>query len=421
MGISLCWLIYNLWMTGLLLVIVLAINLGFLIRMFDTNRKEWTRLLTILQGGEFNQNLAQSYSDRPMKGFTEEGNKVIDAFAKLKGKESGEYWLLRHGLQALQAGVIITDGDGRVKWMNPAASQLLDGVPLKDLNAHPVFGEILAGHRSEFEQVMDWERKDWKTKWWVRWEMVRVSGEPLGLLLFQEIEQILETESIENWKKMIRILTHEITNSLQPMLSLSAYLEEWIDQQNLDLKDEDQAKEAIQALGRRGEGLIRFVRSYRDFARFSQPVARNFQVRELFQRLSQLLTPDMEKAGVTFTWEAKPGCRIFGDLEMLEQALINLVKNSKEALLEQPVDLPEVRLSANLEHEKVVISIQDNGHGVRPEIADDLFTPFFTTKKQGTGIGLSIVKQLVNLNGGKVSWIPRSEPGTLFRMEFPMA
>ncbi|UTW63638.1 PAS domain-containing sensor histidine kinase [bacterium SCSIO 12741] len=421
MGIAWCWAVAGLWLTGLLFFFLLIATVWSLLRIFENNRKDWGRLLTILRGGEFNQKLKSQFSENSLDSFAEEGNQVIDAFAQLKGKESGEYWLLRHGLQALQAGVVITDGERRIRWMNPAASELLEMPQLRTLSDHELLVQHLPKDSQEWEQVVEWDRQGWKTKWWIRWEMVKVSGEPLGLLLFQEVEQILETESIENWKRMIRILTHEITNSLQPMLSLSSYLEEWVETNGQSATDKEEAIQAVAAIRRRGQGLMRFVKSYRDFARLNQPLMREFAVRELYQRLEELLKPELEQENIILTWQARPGCRLVGDFEMLEQALINLVKNSREALKEAQSEEPRIELSAFLEREKVVFLVQDNGPGIKSEIEEDLFTPFFTTKREGSGIGLSMVKQLVNTNGGKIAWLKSDQPGTTFRMEFPMA
>ena len=214
---------------------------------------------------------------------------------------------------------------------------------------------------------------------------------------------VAEAET-EAWQKLIRVLTHEIMNSIAPIISLSETVTERASSNGLNERDYSIMLQAMQTIHRRSKGLLDFVENYRKL----------FPVSSLFDDLRGLYPA----GAVSFSFSVRPvDLRIYADRAMIEQVLINLLKNAVEACQERPY--PEVRVNAFRREGVPVITVSDNGYGIVPEAMDKVFVPFFTTKQGGSGIGLSVCRQIMNRHGGSISVISEEEKGTTFTLQFP--
>ena len=228
---------------------------------------------------------------------------------------------------------------------------------------------------------------------------------------------------MEAWQKLIRVLTHEIMNSITPIISLSETLSER--GVPVALKDARGEKEyavmlqAMQTIHRRSKGLLGFVENYRRLTRLPAPVCASVSVRELFTDLQKLF-PDE-----TIHFELPPSEKTLDvDRAQIEQVLINLLKNAREASARREEPKIEVKaafapkVTSSLTSWRCTITVRDNGEGILPEVQDKIFVPFFTTKIAGSGIGLSLCKQIMNQHGGNISVYSEPGKGSCFTLQF---
>ncbi|MDE5710306.1 HAMP domain-containing sensor histidine kinase [uncultured Bacteroides sp.] len=220
--------------------------------------------------------------------------------------------------------------------------------------------------------------------------------------------RILERNEMEAWQKLIRVLTHEIMNSITPIISLSETLSE----RELNEKNYPVLRQGMQAIHRRSKGLLEFVENYRKLTRLPAPVRRPVSVRELLQDLQKLFPETYIHIELP---ETDRTLQI--DRAQIEQVLINLLKNAKEACGKKASPRIEVKMQPVFSWQ-CLITVSDNGNGILPEVQDKIFVPFFTTKPSGSGIGLSLCKQVMNRHGGNITVQSVVGKGSCFTLLF---
>lgn len=244
--------------------------------------------------------------------------------------------------------------------------------------------------------------------------LTRAMNEALSAFRTRLYNVVVAEAETEAWQKLIRVLTHEIMNSIAPIISLSETVTERASSNGLTERDYSIMLQAMQTIHRRSKGLLDFVENYRKLTRIPVPMQQLFPVSSLFDDLRGLYPA----GAVSFSFSVRPvDLRIYADRAMIEQVLINLLKNAVEACQER--SYPEVRVNAFRREGVPVITVSDNGYGIVPEAMDKVFVPFFTTKQGGSGIGLSVCRQIMNRHGGSISVISEEEKGTTFTLQFP--
>ncbi len=243
-----------------------------------------------------------------------------------------------------------------------------------------------------------------------------LQGEQQTMVALMPVESELQLEAQNAWLKLIHVLTHEIMNSLTPVSSLSRTAQDLLAdcRQNLQELDYQDLNTALDAIHRRARGLVEFVSSYRSLSNIPAAKPENLQLQDLFGRLHALSSPAWEQRGGKIHISCEPPTlTIVADPNQLEQALINLIKNAEEATIDRTP--PELYIHAKLSRgNRLRIEISDNGPGVPDELIPQIFTPFFSTKERGSGIGLALVRQLIQGNGGSVRYAQRLQGGAQF-------
>ncbi|MDL2208437.1 HAMP domain-containing histidine kinase [Parabacteroides sp. OttesenSCG-928-O15] len=245
-------------------------------------------------------------------------------------------------------------------------------------------------------------------------QLIEAMNEALSAFRDRLYQSVVSEAETEAWQKLIRVLTHEIMNSIAPIISLSETVTERAEQNGMNEKDYEIMLQAIRTIHRRSKGLLDFVENYRKLTRIPVPVLQPFSVKPLFQDIQELLYAEQ----ITFTYNVKPDTlRMNADRTLMEQVLLNLIKNAAEACKE--VENPMIVLEACQREGKTVLTVSDNGEGIVTEALDKVFVPFFTTKTGGSGIGLSICRQIINRHGGSISVDSTQGKGTLFTLKIP--
>ena len=245
----------------------------------------------------------------------------------------------------------------------------------------------------------------------------KMNDEMLRLFSFQDIRSELDYREMESWQKLIRILTHEIMNSVSPVVSLAATTDHII--ANASGIEETTRKDihlAIQAIQKRGESLLDFTNRYRQLTRLPPPDFEEIDFKELLERLILLHKAKIESEEIQLiTHFPQHKVLLQGDASLLEQAFINLIKNAIEALQGHKDPVLEIRLHKEGNH--VVVQIADTGDGIDEDMLDQIFIPFFTTRKNGSGIGLSLCRQIIIGHRGSIDVQSELGKGTVFTVK----
>ena len=236
-------------------------------------------------------------------------------------------------------------------------------------------------------------------------------GKMFKLVSFKNIQPVLEESENEAWKKLIRVLTHEMMNSISPILSLAETLS---DPDMTQEKDYALMNRAMQTIHRRSKGLVDFVGNYQKLMRIPTPVMKSFQATEMINDINNLLQAE----GIRFLYDIQPDeITLIADRTLLEQVLINLIKNAWDACSRNESPQINVQIFKNIYHNPVIV-VSDNGCGILPDVQDKIFVPFFTTKSGGSGIGLSICRQIIVSHNGTINVESEPEKGTRVVLSF---
>lgn len=245
----------------------------------------------------------------------------------------------------------------------------------------------------------------------VRVSDITIRKEHLRILALNDINTELDEKEIDSWIRLIRVLTHEIMNSVTPITSLSDTL------LSLAKTTDSEIRNGLQTISTTGKGLLSFVESYRRFTRIPTPEPSLFYVKAFIDRMTELARHQNPAGNISFHSEITPADLIlYADENLISQVVINLLKNATQAIGEQTDGQVFLRAWCN-EDEEIMIEVKNNGPTISPEIAEHIFIPFFTTKEGGSGIGLSISRQIMRLSGGSITLLPGKETSFILRFK----
>ena len=292
-------------------------------------------------------------------------------------------------LDHVDTGIVSCDGEGHVEWMNRAATAQVG-------TCRCVPEEWLRRSGPE-ARVVPVERHGQTKDLLLSSTRFTLDNRPRILFTLKDIHHVLEEQQLESWKTLTRVLTHEIMNSLTPILSLSETLTRQAPTAEPSAKQYGQMQQALEAIYRRSKGLLHFTENYRKLTRVPPPQYAAIRVDELFDDLKKLF----EGMHLTFD-QPYPGFTFQADRSQIEQVLINLITNARDAS-PSPESEIKIHLRRNTAEDEVQISVQDYGQGIPVEAQERIFVPFYTTKPNGSGIGLALCKQIVNQHHGYIT------------------
>jgi two-component system, NtrC family, nitrogen regulation sensor histidine kinase NtrY len=250
----------------------------------------------------------------------------------------------------------------------------------------------------------------------------QTDGKKYKLIAFQNVSEALDETESKAWQKLLSVMTHEIMNSIAPISSLADTLKNRLNQSVAELKHNsgsfDDLEIGIETIKRRSEGLLKFAETYRNLNKITAPNLKKMYVRDLFENLNQLMAPTLEQKNIELEIILKdPDLVLEADTNLVEQVLINLVVNAIEAIKDKKT--PRIILSSYLAANfRTVVKVADNGIGMPEEVVEKIFIPFFSTKKNGSGIGLSLCKQIMMLHRGNIQVQSVEGEGTAFMLQF---
>ena len=387
----------------------------------STNRK-LTRFFDSIQYDDFSIKFSSDNTyGKSFQGLNKQFNKVLESFRKIRAENEASLHLVNTIIQNVQTGLLLYDQYGRIELSNSSACKLLGFYRLKNIS------ELKANHLELAEKLLSTNDKHFLyqnangLQVAVNIVAIRSGGQIKNLVSLQNIQPELQEKEVEAWQNLTRVLRHEIMNSLTPILSLIGTMKHIVDKELPAIANDngaqDDLKEALQTLESRGIGMINFVDGYRSFTSIPPPSFVEVDIEQLIQRMVNLLQPEMTVANIGFVIKnSTAGKLIYADPEQLSMVLINLVKNAKEAL--DHSNNPCIHIKSYAQNHSVFIEVIDNGPGIEPEALEDIFIPFFTTKENGSGIGLSLSRQIIQQHGGTIKVFSESGKGCRFVVQF---
>jgi len=404
-----------------ILFVIILFQVFLLVRYVEITNQKLTKFLASIKYADFSTSFSDHDLGKSFRELNHQFNQIIDQFRKYRAEKEEHANYLYTVVQHIRIGIMAFGQEGKVDMYNNAVKQLFNIHHLRNINELKIINPDLpitllkmrAGDRQLFKIFTNDEIRQIA----MSATQFRMRGEEYTLVSLQDIHAELEEKEIESWQKLIRVLTHEIMNSMTPITSLITTAQDIIFTDNekslavnpLDEEDIESLDTALRTIKNRSQGLLNFVEIYRNLTRIPKPNFRYFEVNDLFDRASELLKPKLEKYGIHCVVKVSPkDLKVTADPDLMDQVIINLLLNAIDAV--KDVEKPAINVFAALNsHGRVSIDLKDNGHGIKPDILDKIFMPFFTSKKEGSGIGLSLSRQIMHLHKGTIS--VRSAPG----------
>ena len=412
--------------TPLVLGILLLSVVINLVYYTERTTKKLTQFLISIRQGAFTNTFTGQRNDPLEAGLSSAFNDVIHEFQKISIEKETQYLYLQTLNENIGVSIISYEEDGRVEFMNPAAKVLLKKPYLRTIhemeNIDAKLLQVITSLPSGEKRVVKTFIQDEMQQLSVQVKDFVLHQKNFRLVLLQNINSELDQKEIEAWQKLISVLTHEIMNSVTPIASLSNAINGMLSAQDsfndLTGEDKEDVISSLKTIENRSKGLVRFVDAYKHFSRVPELKLTSVDLHLLIQRIADLLRPDIKKSGLELTLSLVKGpLTILADRDLIEQVLINIVKNAIEAMKSQADGAICITTGRNSGGRKV-ITITDNGPGISDDILERIFIPFYTTKKQGTGIGLSFARQIMKLHNGDVTVKKPADRGTVFMLIF---
>ena len=406
--------------TPVVVGLAIAYQVYALIHYVGQTNRELSRFLLSIQHGDFSQTFPATGAGASFDELRLAFNQVMDAFRLARAEKEEHLRYLQTVVQHVGVGLLAFRGDGSIELANTAAKRLLKRSVLRNLRdlEPPALGQSLLALKPGQKALLKPDAEGERVQLSVSATVFRLHEQEYTLVSLQNIHSELEEQELEAWQRLIRVLTHEIMNSITPITSLAATADGLLRQIPLSGDGLADAQEAVETIHRRSAGLLHFVEDYRQLTRLPAPRFQILSVREVGGRIEQLMRPQLAQAGIAFHLDITPeSLEVTADPEQLEQVLINLLTNAIQALEGQPGG--QIALRAHMDGRgKVLLEVADSGPGIVPEALEKVFIPFFTTKPNGSGIGLSLCQQIMRLHRGTIS--ARSRPGeeTVFALRF---
>ncbi len=413
-------------------LVVTNLSLGVLwiieiVYLIYTVRKTNRDLTLFLESVKFDDDtlVFKKESDSSFKKLHEEFNRIMRDLSSVKAAKEVEHQYFLNTITHVPAGLISFNQDGDIEILNTAAENLLNIKGLrnvKELNRlHEGFGDHVFQMESGQHDVLKVKIKHELLALLIRVSEFKLESNPIKLVSFQNIRPELEEEEIIAWQKLIRVLSHEIINSVSPISLLSSSMIQDLENEILNSPKQDKQKtetslESLRAIQKRSEGLKRFVENYKSIAKIPEPKFSVIRIKELVEQVHILMKRDLEKESIDFSFNVLPDSLVItGDEKLLEQVLINLMKNAMQALTDQ--ENKSLEITAFEVGTSPCIQVKDNGPGIAESEMDNIFLPFYTTRSEGSGIGLNLSKQIMRAHKGNLT-VESRKGSTVFSLMF---
>lgn len=397
-----------------------------LIRFQKKQQDEVSQFVESIHYRDFSRHFDVRKAPNELKPLRKGFNEINSTFKLISRERETQYHYLQKILELVDTGIMSYELEtGETGWINEAFKRLI-GVPyLKTIYSlekrDAVLYREVTALRPGDSKIITMTRNQQLVKALVTASVMRSDEKMYKLIAFQNVSEALDETESKAWQKLLNVMTHEIMNSVAPISSLADTLKNRLQSPEIagsalgpELED---LELGIDTIKRRSEGLLKFTESYRSLNKITKLDLTKIPVRDLFENLNSLMRPTLEKKNIELEIILRdPMLTIDADINLIEQVLINLLVNAIEAVKDE--EEPRITLSAEVTGTKTQLKIADNGSGMPPEIVEKIFIPFFSTRKTGSGIGLSLCKQIMLLHKGNIQVQSSEGIGSAFLMTF---
>lgn len=410
-----------------LVVPIIIYQLIELYRYHFKGQKELEQFVESIRYRDFSRHFSVKKAPLELRSLRDGFNQITNTFKEISKEKETSFQYLQKILELVDTGILSFNlENGEIIWMNESLKKMLNLPYLKHIHSlinrdKELYEEVISLKPAESKIAMvHLENRSFKIL--LSGTAFQTDGNKFMLIAFQNINEALDETESKAWKKLLSVMTHEIMNSVAPISSLADTLKNRLKNSVEHLNNENGAvydlEIGIETIKRRSESLLKFAETYRNLNKVKEPDLKKVYVRDLFENLYQLMEPTLDQKNIEMDIVLKdPNLTVEVDPSLIEQVLINLIVNATEALKDKPDG--RIVLSGSLSSkEKPLIKVADNGTGIDENILESIFIPFFSTKKTGSGIGLSLCKQIMMLHKGNIHVHSVPGEGTAFTLLF---
>ncbi len=418
----------RLFFNQIILAIVLVIQVAELIRFVNHTNRELSKFFYSIKHSDFSITFKQSALGRTFKELNESMIDIIQSYKQVKIEKEAQFHFLQLLVNHLHIGIIAVEKEDHISLINPTAERMagIEGVKNWRLveQINPVFAREISQIGEQGKKLIEMKTsgESYFTSADVR--TLIILDKPLKLITLQNINSEIEQKEIEAWHKLIRILTHEIMNSVTPISSLTETMQSLLQhrdgsEKNLDELIQETISDirfSLNTIHKRSDGLLQFVDNYRKLTKVPKPSTTPVVLHDFIQSVVKLMHHELSRNHIKTNIDIPQTHVVDIDPALVEQVFINLITNSIHALSETPS--PQITIISATQEKNIIMEITDNGKGIPQKELSEIFIPFFTTKKEGSGIGLSLSKQIMSQHGGSIRVKSEVGVGTTFTLTF---
>jgi two-component system nitrogen regulation sensor histidine kinase NtrY len=422
---------YKNYLTAAILIMAGLLFIYLIIRVYEATNETITFFFDSLRNDDTTLHFPGTIKNKTLTGLYDSMNLLNKYFQEIKIRNEYNESYYRTLIQHASTGLLVLDSNNKVELINKAAC-IYAGISPESTNMnslrikHPAFYEAVCdlkpGENVTYRNLISNNLQ----MLFFRATMIRRKEEELKLVSIQDIRQELEFRELDSYRKLISVLTHEIMNLLSPLTSVSKELYSMFRYNDLPKElsqiDETTIKAAVnglQLINEQSNGLLNFVNNYRKISRIPQPDFITFKADEWVEQLKIAFSGKMQENKIEFQITSEKSLKeIIADKKLLNQVMINLINNSIDAVMEKEGERQIIIHMLKNPQNSTIISVTNNGPLIQPELLEKIFVPFFTTKKNGSGIGLSISQEIMKLHNGSVIAVSSKESQTCFIVEF---
>ncbi len=408
------------------LIPVVTYQLVDMIRFNKKAQQEISQFVESIHYRDFSRHFDVGKAPGELKILRKGFNDINSTFKLISREKETQYHYLQKILELVDTGIVSYEEDtGEIIWINESFKNLLNIPYLKTIQSlakrEAVFYNDIISIKSGDNKLVTIIRNQQQIKILVTISVYKIEEKVYKLLAFQNVSEALDETESKAWQKLLNIMTHEIMNSVAPISSLAETLKNRL--QGSPIADKvapgelEDLELGIDTIKRRSEGLLKFTESYRNLNKITQLDLEQVLVCNLLENINSLMLPTLEKKQIELDIVIKDiTLAVDIDINLVEQVLINLLINAVEAVKNS--EQPCIVLSAESHNNKTFIKVSDNGTGMSAELVDKIFIPFFSTRKTGSGIGLSLCKQIMLLHKGNIQVQSAEGKGSVFTLQF---
>lgn len=419
----------NYFLSAGIIGLVIILQVFDLIRYVEKTNKKLTHFLEAIRYSDFTVTFSDEKIGKSFQDLNQAFNDVIREFRKTRKEKEEHFNYLQTVVHHINIGIIVFRKDGQVDLINNAFKKLFKLASLQNINQLNSIDidlpKVLTRLKGDTADLIKLSVENEILQLSIRSTEFKLRNEEFMLVSVQNIYFELEEKEMESWQKLTKVLTHEIMNSITPISSLASTMKEILNDQNgqpipkenIDNELIENIHDSLNIIERRSQGLLNFVDIYRNLTRIPKPNFRHFLVQDLLNTVIELHRQKISKSQINCMVKVVPeNLMLLADPDLIEQVLINLFINAMHATAD--IENPKILFLAEELNGKTLIHVVDNGKGIKPDMMEKIFIPFFTSKKDGSGIGLSLSRQIMFLHKGFISASSEEGKDTVFTLRF---